>query len=130
MRADAGLTLLDTVIGDEAVYEDRAGRRGCPRLAPDGRMLLAARRALPAAAVRSIGTSARVGGTSACGVEAMEGYAVLRAAELAGVPAVEVRVISNEIGEPDRARWHFDEAFAAVAALTPRLVAEVRACLS
>ena len=34
----------------------------------------------------------------------MEGYAVLRAAALAGVPAVEVRVLANAIGEPDRAR--------------------------
>ena len=30
---------------------------------------------------------------------------MLRAAALAGVPAVEVRAISNEIGEPDRSRW-------------------------
>ena len=130
MRADAGLQLLDTVIGDEAVYEDRAARGGPPRLGPDPRMLAAARRALPGAAVRSIGTSARVGGTSGCGVEAMEGYAVLRAAELAGVPAIEVRVISNEITESDRARWRFDEAFAAVAALTGGLVEEVRRCVS
>ncbi len=35
----------------------------------------------------------------------MEGYAVLRAAALAGVPAVEVRVIANAVGEPDRAKW-------------------------
>ena len=55
----------------------------------------------------------------------MEGFAVLRAAQLAGVPAIEVRVISNEIEETDRARWHFDAAFAAVAAATPRLVEEV-----
>lgn len=130
MRAAAGLTLLDTVIGDEAVYEDRAARRGHPRLAPDPRLLAAASRALPGAAVRAIGTSARVGGTSACTVEAMEGYAVLRAAEIAGVPAVEVRVISNRIAEADRARWRFDEAFAAVAALTPGLVEEVRRCVS
>ena len=29
----------------------------------------------------------------------MEGYAVLRAAALAGVPALEVRVLANAIGE-------------------------------
>ena len=45
-----------------------------------------------------IGTSARVGGTHDVDVEAMEGFAVLRACELAGVPAVEVRVVSNETG--------------------------------
>jgi futalosine hydrolase len=130
MRAGAGLQLLDTVIGDEAVYEDRAARSSPARLRPDPRMLAAAQRALPAAAVRSIGTSARVGGTSECAVEAMEGYAVLRAAQLAGVPAIEVRVISNEIAESDRARWRFDEAFAAIAALTGGLVQEVRGCVS
>jgi futalosine hydrolase len=53
----------------------------------------------------------------------MEGFAVLRACELAGVPAVEVRVVSNEIGEPDRARWRFDEAFGLLADALPRLAA-------
>jgi nucleoside phosphorylase len=53
----------------------------------------------------------------------MEGFAVLRACELAGVPAVEVRVIANEIDEPDRTRWRFEDAFAALAELVPRLVA-------
>ena len=53
----------------------------------------------------------------------MEGFAVLRACELAGVPAVEVRVVSNEIDEPDRTRWRFDDAFATLAAALPRLVA-------
>jgi futalosine hydrolase len=72
--------------------------------------------------VRPIGTSARIGGTSGVEVEAMEGFAVLRAAELAGVPAVEARVISNEIDEPDRARWRLDEALAALAETLPRLV--------
>jgi hypothetical protein len=43
---------------------------------------------------------------------------------------VEVRVISNEIDEADRARWRFDEAFAAVASATPRLLAEIAACVS
>ena len=55
--------------------------------------------------------------------EAMEGFAVLRACELAGVPAVEIRVIANEIDEPDRTRWRFDDAFAALVELMPRLVA-------
>jgi nucleoside phosphorylase len=60
----------------------------------------------------------------------MEGFAVLRAAQLAGVPAIEVRAISNEIEEEDRARWQFDAAFAAITAATPRLVAEVARCVS
>jgi nucleoside phosphorylase len=52
----------------------------------------------------------------------MEGFGVLRAAERAGVPAVEVRVVSNEIGEEDRSRWHLDAALDALEDTLPRLV--------
>lgn len=41
------------------------------------------------------------------GAESMEGFAVLRAAEIAGVPAVEVRGISNVVCERSRSRWDF-----------------------
>jgi len=85
-------------------------------------LLLAVQRVLPNAATLSIGTSARVGGTTHCDVEAMEGFGVLRAAQRAGVPAIEIRAISNEIEETDRAHWHFDAAFGAITAATPRLV--------
>jgi hypothetical protein len=85
-------------------------------------LLHAVQRALPHAPTLTIGTSARVGGTVHCDVEAMEGFGVLRAAQLAGVPAIEVRAISNDIEEQDRARWHFDAAFAAITAVTPQLV--------
>ena len=60
----------------------------------------------------------------------MEGFAVLRAAALAGIPALEVRVISNAIEDADRALWRFDEAFATVQAITPALVREIAACVS
>ena len=61
-------------------------------------------------------------GTTGCEIEAMEGFAVLRACELAAVPAVELRVTANEISEPDRARWRFDEALDLLAATLPRLL--------
>lgn len=93
-------------------------------------LIEAARRAVPGAVILPIGTSARVGGTTDTDVEAMEGFGVIRAAQLAGVPAIEVRAISNEIAEPDRARWRFDEAFAAIIAATPSLVAELARCVS
>jgi futalosine hydrolase len=92
--------------------------------------LRAVQRALPNAPTLTIGTSARVGGTVHCDVEAMEGFGVLRAAQLAGVPAIEVRAISNDIEEHDRARWHFDAAFAAITAVTPQLVHAVREALT
>ncbi len=77
-----------------------------------------------------IGTSGRVGQTVDCDVEAMEGFAVLRAAALAGVPAIEVRVIANAIEEADRTRWRFEEAFATLQAITPALVQEIARCVS
>jgi len=40
-------------------------------------------------------------------VESMEGFAVLRAAERAGVPAIELRGISNRVGRRDRSGWDF-----------------------
>ena len=46
---------------------------------------------------------------------------MLRACELAGVPAVELRAISNSPDETDRANWRFDDAFAALADALQRL---------
>ena len=56
-------------------------------------------------------------------VEAMEGFGVLRAAELAGVPALELRAVSNDAREPDRGKWRIDDALAALADATATLVA-------
>lgn len=114
------------VVGSEALYCDADDPRWIElRVPADERLVAAAARAVPAARVEPIGTSARVGGSSGCEVEAMEGYAVLRAAALAGVPAVEVRVLANAIGEPDRARWRFADAKAALAGALPGLVEEL-----
>ncbi len=69
------------------------------------------------ACVRGV-TVSRVTATSAtarrlaargAGVESMEGFAVLRAAEIAGVAAVELRGISNIAGERAASAWNFDE---------------------
>jgi nucleoside phosphorylase len=117
----------ELVIGSEALYCDTDSRLVRDRVAPDPSLLAAARAALPRARVCAIGTSARVGGTSGCDVEAMEGFAVLRACELAGVPAVEVRAVSNEISEPDRARWRFADGLALLRDTLPRLVRELDA---
>lgn len=114
---------LTLVLGSEAVYCDAAGPLVPARALPDVRLLILLRAAFPDAPVIPIGTSARVGGSHGVEVEAMEGFSVLRAAELAGVPAVEARVIANEIDEPDRTLWRFDDAFGALAELLPRLVA-------
>lgn len=131
-RASRALAPGSLVIGTAARYCDLAvPEQWAPRrVEPAAWLLEAARRALPGAMATEIGTSARVGGTHDVDVEAMEGFAVLRAAAAAGIPAIEVRAISNAIEEQDRARWHFDAAFAAITAATPRLVEEVARCAS
>jgi futalosine hydrolase len=130
----AGAKTLDPpalVLGSEAVYCDIAADPGAvlprvERVSPDATLLAAARRALPEAEVLPIATCAAIGGGSACEVEAMEGFAVLRAAELAGVPAVELRAVSNPVDERDRSRWRFDDALALLEAALARLLAELR----
>lgn len=115
------------VIGTEARYDDLVipAPWSPDRVAADPTLLAALQHAFPAAGLHVIGTSGRVGGTADCDVEAMEGFGVLRAAQRASVPAIEVRAIANEIEEADRTRWHFAEAFAAIVAATPRLVAAI-----
>jgi nucleoside phosphorylase len=120
------------VLGSEAVYCDIAGDPDSilprvERVAPDAALLAFARKVLPGAHLLPIATSARVGGGAACEVEGMEGFAVLRAAQLGGVPALEVRTVSNLVDERDRSRWRFDEAFAALETTLTRLVAELGA---
>ena len=124
-RRDCGLAPGAVALGSESVYCDTSSPLLASIVQPSARLLAAARTALPAAAVVTIGTSANVGGSTGCDVEAMEGFAVLRAAELAGVEAVEVRAIANEIEEPDRALWKIDDALAALAEALPPLVAEL-----
>ena len=118
-----GIAPPTLVLGSEAVYCDATWEAIPRRVAADSGCLAALREALPGAPVLAIGTSARVGGTPPeLQVEAMEGFAVLRAAALAGVPAVEVRAVSNEVAEPDRARWLIDEALEALASAIPGLL--------
>jgi nucleoside phosphorylase len=69
-----------------------------------------------------IATTGRVGGGTACEVEAMEGFGVLRAASLAGIPAVEVRAVSNAVAERDRTRWRTEDALGTLAAAVPQLL--------
>ena len=116
-------------LGSEAVYCDvldpNARIPRVERVAPDGELLERARRALPHAHVLPIGTTGRVGGGTACEVEAMEGFGVLRAAALAGVPALELRSISNAVAESDRGRWQVDDALAVLRDALVPLLAEL-----
>lgn len=126
-RRQAAFAAGALVIGTETRYCDLSvvAEWAPSTFSAPAELIAAARRALHDAVALPIGTSAHVGGTSSCDVEAMEGFGVLRAAQLAGVPAIEVRAISNHIEETDRARWHFDAAFSAIIAATPLLVSEL-----
>ena len=119
------------VLGSEAVYADVLDPMSAfprvERVEPDPALLAAASSLLPHAHVLPIATTGRVGGGAVCEVEAMEGFGVLRAAALAGVPALEVRAVSNAVGEQDRSRWRIDEALAALAASVPTLIAALHA---
>ena len=100
---------------------DRA-RRG------DDHLVGAAQEAVPGSIALPIHTSAAVGGARDAVsegplVEGMEGFGVLRAAALAAVPAVEVRAISNELDEHDRARWGIPQALAVLEGAIPAVLA-------
>jgi futalosine hydrolase len=54
-------------------------------------------------------------------IENMEGAAVAMVCHQLRLPFRQYRVISNIVGEPDRSRWHIDEAIAGLASLSQRL---------
>jgi futalosine hydrolase len=118
-RRAAGIAPGTVVIGERATYCDSASRLVERELEPAAELLAAMRGLLPDALVTTIGTSADVGSSHSCDVEAMEGFSVLRASALAGIPAVEVRVVSNEIEEADRGKWRFDLALAELERILP-----------
>ena len=118
-----GITPGGLVIGSESHYSDiEAEIPVVDRVEPDSGLLEVVRGALPDALVLPIGTSAAVGGASDVRVEGMEGFGVLRACAIAGVPAVELRAISNEISEGDRARWRIGRALEALSDAIPRVL--------
>jgi futalosine hydrolase len=126
-----GITPGRLVIGNESVYCDLiAGVPVLRNVRPDATLLAAVEEALPLAVAIPIGTTATVDGP--CGshpgirVEGMEGFGVLRACELAGVPAVELRGVSNEIGEADRASWQIQRGIDTLTTALPELLAALR----
>ena len=122
-----GITPGGLVIGSEAVFCDISAEIPVvDRVEPEAALLSSIRAVIPDALVLPIGTSASVGGAGHdVRVEAMEGFGVLRACELAGIPAIEVRAISNELSEGDRARWRIGRALEAISDALPVLLAAV-----
>jgi futalosine hydrolase len=121
---DGAATVGDgVVVGDETLELDL--ENGTPLALPPGSALVdraASDRAL-VDALRGLGFPALHGITVArctasettarrlrergAQVESMEGFAVLRAAERARVPAIELRGISNRCGDPESRLWDF-----------------------
>ncbi len=121
-----GVTPGSLAIGTEAVYADLSAEIAVvERVEADPALLAAARLAMPAAIALPIATSAAVSQGEAqheFRVEAMEGFGVLRACSRAGVPAVEVRAISNHLGESDRSRWRIPRALEVLDEAIPQLL--------
>jgi futalosine hydrolase len=121
------------VLGTEAVYCDLDTEHPVvDRALPDPALLGAVQAAFPESISLPIATSATVSGPTRTTshefrAEGMEGFAVLRACELAGVPAVEVRVVSNDIGEGNRALWMMRRGVEVLAETVPRALAALEA---
>ena len=124
----------DVVIVAAEHYVELGREDGEPLVLPGGRtlatiatssaaLLAAARERVGEAAIGSGVTSATITTSDARAamlnaryapsVESMEGFAVLHAADAAGVPAIEVRGISNLVGDRAHSGWDFRSGSAA-----------------
>ncbi len=91
-----GARITDRVLADAGLLERCAG------------LGLRTARGLTVSAVTTTrATGERLARAYEPGVESMEGFAVLRASELAGVPALEIRGISNYVGDRAESAWDF-----------------------
>ncbi len=96
LRLPQGKQTIEIVRSDRALVE-RMRSRGFSTL-----------RGVTVARVTSTEATARRLAGRGAQVESMEGFAALRAAELAGVPAVELRGISNRCGGRESSGWNFE----------------------
>ena len=122
-----GIAAPALVLGSESVYCDVVDPssllKRIERIQPDPELFARVHAALPEAYVLPIATAGKVGAGAEYEVEAMEGFGVLRACALAGVPAVELRAVSNAPDEADRGTWSFEDAFAALGDAVTRVLA-------
>ncbi len=91
-----GATLVDRASSDPHLV-DQLRLRG----------FLALRGITVARVTSSEATAQRLARDFGAQVESMEGFAALRAAQRAAVPAIELRGISNRCGDRDRSGWDF-----------------------
>jgi futalosine hydrolase len=100
-----GATLVERASADAALLE---------RIAPS--RLPPAKGVTVAQVTTTDSTARRLHDRYDADVESMEGFAILRAAALASVPALEVRGISNFVGDRADAEWNFAAGARAAAA--------------
>ncbi|MEW1546019.1 futalosine hydrolase [Streptomyces tsukubensis] len=119
VAADLGAGLPDGgwLAVDELGF-GRAGHRPPPELAQAAAELTGALYA-PVLTVSTVtGSAARAaeltGRHPRAGAEAMEGFGVAEAAELHGLPVLEIRAISNVVGPRDRDAWRIRDALTAL----------------
>ncbi len=107
LNLPGGEAIVDTARSDSALVA-RLGSKGFSAL-----------RGVTVSRVTSTDeTARRLAAELAAQVESMEGFAALRAAELAGVPAIEVRGISNRCGARESSGWDFAAGIAGLERIT------------
>jgi futalosine hydrolase len=117
---ESGLHVLDVACAESDTYGDLGAEspEGFLELPGASNTIRASlfphERRLPFVTVSTCtGTDARaneLAGRTGGAVESMEGAALLEVAEKMGVPAGEIRAISNRVGDRDRASWKLREA--------------------
>lgn len=107
LNLPGGEAIVDTARSDSALVA-RLGSKGFSAL-----------RGVTVSRVTSTDeTARRLAAELAAQVESMEGFAALRAAELAGVPAIQVRGISNRCGARESSGWDFAAGIAGLERIT------------
>lgn len=110
LEGEGQLTLPGGAALVERVRADAALLAGClPLRIPLGRGLTVTQ------VTSTDATADRLWSRYRCDVESMEGFSVLRAAAFAHIPALEVRGISNYVGDRARSEWNFAAGARAVA---------------
>jgi futalosine hydrolase len=66
-------------------------------------------------------------GASGAQVESMEGFAVLRVCESFGIPAIQIRGISNRVGDRERSGWNFQAGLDGLARIATALFDHIAA---
>ncbi len=69
----------------------------------------------------------RIAARTGCAAEAMEGAAVVHAAKMLAVPAIEIRVISNTTGHRDRQVWDRPQALAMLRGVIQSILPHIEA---